>query len=559
MSSCPCSCSPGCSPSWRCFAVLALLLADTRQAMGEARFFVYHALHHLDIVYAVSGEGLSAENPLFAGEPLRYPYLAHYFWAWASWLLDRNPLLLWQQTNFVWLALTGLLFHATARALGLRPWLAVLAVTLLFSGCNAIGCAVDLVRGGVFDDLGHPNYGSFLHKYLGFNIMPFALALLSGVIFTCTKILDRARGRSWLVLLAALLAGVGVLYPILFPIGLASAALIVVLPLPGTEGEPSLARRFEALGALVVPALVFGLIMTLLSGRTGGTPFSFSSLALGAQKTGHMAIALGPLLLVSLPELAQGLRRRDPITLFLMGVTLAGAGFYVLVSLPGGNQYKTVHVASMGAALLAARSLDLRFRLGTPAAAGLTLVLLAVIVVLNAMRFELYAPWPLAARFDLEAHRLALAAEEPAAPWIAAVRDSTPADTVLLAPGSPLPLGILTARSEYVGLWSQQWPRQGYTNGASRWVMDVLGAPTPRFEERMELLRRIYFRGAGADDVDEIVDSLRRLGRPVAILFPTAASPSLAELQRRSLGRAVYMGVGEGGVWLLEPEAQPPR
>ena len=302
----------------------ALLLVHSWEGMGLGRYFFHHGLHHADIIYSVAAPGVVPENPLFAGEGLRYPFFAHYFWAWVAWLLDRNPLLLWQPMALVWFASTGLLYYATARASGLRPWFAALSVVLLLSGCNAIGSLHDVLQGYVSKDLGDARYGSFLHKYMSFNVMPFAISLLVGVIFTCTRILRGAGHRSWLALLAILLAGIGTLYPILFPVGFASAATLLVIRVDAAGEAGPASRRGEQLGALLLAAAVFGLSMSLLAGRSGGPPIELSNPAHAGLKTGHLALALGPLLLIALPELVQGLRGRDPITLLLAGVTLAG-------------------------------------------------------------------------------------------------------------------------------------------------------------------------------------------------------------------------------------------
>jgi len=531
----------------------AALLVDVWQGMGAERYFIHHGLHHSDIIYSAGRQGVVPDNPLFAGESLRYPFFAHYFWAWAAWLQGRNPLLLWQQTTLVWLGLTGLLFYATARALGLRPWFSVLAVILLFSGCNAVGSMWDVVQGRLSMDLGDARYGSFLHKYMSFNVMPFALALLSGVIFVCASILRGAGSRSWLALLATLLAGIAIVYPILFPVGFASAAAILLIPLLGTGDSASSSQPKEQIGLLLLAALVFALSMSLLAGRTGGTPLAPSDLAHAALKTGQVAVALGPLLLVALPELVQGLRGRDPGTLLLASVTLAGAGFFVAAQLPAGNEYKGIYFASMGAALLAARSLDLRLRLGTPAALGLVIVLLVGTLALNAMRLDLVPTPTLTTRFDLGAHRLALAKSEPASRWIEAVRERTPADTVLIAPPSPLPLATLAARDEYIGLWQSRQMRPGYGVSPREWIVQALGARPLEFDRREAVHSRIYAQSADAGDSAELIEALRALGRPVAIYFPTRANAFLAELRRQALGRAVFSRAGQV-VWLIDFE-----
>jgi hypothetical protein len=129
------------------------------------------------------------------------------------------------------------------------------------------------------------------------------------------------------------------------------------------------------------------------------------------------------------------------------------------------------------------------------------------------------------------------------------VRLRTPEDTVLIAPATYLPLAALTERSEYIGLW-ESVVRPGYDETARAWLVDVLGVPARSFRERERIHREIYAERRSPGFYAERVESLSRLGRPVAIRFASQQSAVLRELRKQRLGEEVFANSG-GLVWLI--------
>ena len=179
------------------------------------------------------------------------------------------------------------------------------------------------------------------------------------------------------------------------------------------------------------------------------------------------------------------------------------------------------------------------------------LALLVGTLALNALRLAHFAPQRPAARYAMEAHRLALAPGHPAASWIEAVRSKTPADTILIAPETPLPLSILAGRPEYIALWPARRARAGYTIDPGTWIVDALGASRPAFDRRRALHRRVYDPNPDTGDHEALIEALGALGRPVAIRFPSGENELLATLRGRALGEAIF-AEREEVVWLID-------
>jgi len=513
---------------------------------GETHFSSLHAMHHAELVYAVTKPGAIPENPMLAGVPLRYPFLGHYYWAWLGWCLDVNPLVLWERTALVWFGVTALTYYRAGLALGLRPWFAVLGVVILLAGNSPF----ELVRSLFADPLGPGGpvrYGAYLQKFSAFNLMLFALPGLAGVLLLSLHVLRGAADRSWLVLLALVTLAAGAVYPILFPFSLALAGLPLVLP------GISLRTRRDVLAVLGLTGAAFAAIMLFFIGSRGRVPLDAWQLGFAASKLGEMALALGPFLLIALPELNAGLRRLDPRTLLLAAIVALGAGFYVVVPLPSLNEYKAVYVAMLGAGLLAARSLDLRIGLRDVQVIAAVALLTPLVAALDLARFDrLFAGHP-KAREPAESERRASVspwrldsfwleprAGSPEAGWTTAIRERTRPDTVVVSPPGPDPVSSLTRRSEYVTRWRRGAGRVGFGYRARVWTVDVRGSPLATFRGRAQIQNTVYARSDQPARFRAAAAALVALGRPVAVYFPSADAPFPRFLEREQVGREIW-------------------
>jgi hypothetical protein len=525
----------------------------------EVQFRSFHALHHTDICYAVTNPPVVPRDPALAGSAIRYPFLAHHYWAWLGWFLDLPPNVLYRWTNTVWLLAVGALHFGFARRLAIPGWLCAVSVVLLLTGNNLIATASDVYRGEYLLDtpLGDGRYSSFLQKFYSFNIMPFALALAASVMTLCAQMLHGAPRRGSAVLLAVCLAAVGTVYPLIFPplcVSAATAVLLLVVPIAGREAR---VRGREA-GALVAcavaaTAIAAAFFLFYLGGR-GGVPILEWTASAFFKKSGYAIIALSPLFALALPAMRRGIRRFDLDAVFALALLASSVGFYVLVSLTGENQYKVVFLATMVLAALAAKSLTRPLRDRRWLTLTAVVLVTACVAWLDLARLDLMSVSrrrPVPPRFQLDSFRLKLAEGEAGAGWTTAIREQTPGNTVVIAPRFPIPPSVVTQRDGYVP-GAKFW--FGYAVAPRTMVVDVRGADPEVYRERAKLRKWLY--GGSAASYDAVYAGLAALRRPVAIRFDSDRHPFLDYMRQRRRGRPLELQ-GSGAVWFIDSWNEP--
>jgi len=266
-------------------ALLGLLggyVALPWRLVPDLRTFAWHALWHTDITYALTRNTLLPEEPELAGVRLSYSWVGHLFWSVTGWLTNLPPTVLYAVTNCIWLAVAALLAYALCRdGLQLSRALSIFGSGTLLLGTNIAGTlgwayARDWHwHKELFGDL---RYTPMLGKYLGFETMPFAFALLLGMTLVATIALRRPIRHLW-ILITALLLALGLLYPILFPAGCLVVGLLWLL---------------LALGQLsILPAFGGGMVRDSLPGYSW---WSLVGIALGGVFA--VAVTLGALQLI---------------------------------------------------------------------------------------------------------------------------------------------------------------------------------------------------------------------------------------------------------------------
>jgi len=543
--------------------LLGLYLMLPWRLVPALRTFAWHALWHTDITYALTRNTVLPEEPELAGLHLSYSWAGHLFWSVTGWLTNVPPTVLYAITNWIWLLVAVLLAYALCRdGLRLARPLAIFGSGTILLGTNIAGAlawsyAHDWHWHKAY--LGDLRYTPMLGKYMGFETMPFAFALLIGLAFVATVALRRKIRRLW-ILLTALLIALGLLYPILFPAGCLIIGLLwVLLALRQVAFFQNTTVRYSwsalvalAAGALLAVVVTFGFLqLATLDG--GDAPIHLSARSAMVLKSVQAVVAL----LLFVPALRYWptvLRRRNTPALLLSGATIGFVALYVLADLEA-LEYKFVLAATIAAAPLGAAGLAHLLRPTWLQWAG-TVVVLAVLVAVHQflmLRVGALIPTNLtnAPAIDESGFWLALAPMQSEAGWIYAVRSSTPDNTIVVTTNTKIHVSPFLARSLYAPSDFDGTAIAGYSVDNRYNLLHWRGYSTQLFEERLAEVHAL-----GTNDVTAWGPALRNmlaLGRPLA-LHVGAEQAIVPWLKGEALGNELYRGA-DGVVWLIEPSA----
>lgn len=545
-------------------ALLALLgayLALPWHLVPALRTFAWHALWHTDITYALTRNTLLPEEPELAGMQLSYSWAGHLFWSVTGWLTDVPPTILYAITNVLWLVVAVWLLYVLCRdALLLSRPLALFGSGTVLLGTNILGT----LGWSYAQDwhwhkelLGDLRYTPMLGKYLGFETMPFAFALLIGLTFVATVALRRRLRHLWLLLTALLLA-LGLLYPILFPAGCLIVGLLWLLLALGqltfltTETVRYSWRALVAIAAGGVFAVIvtFGFLQ-LVTMDGGDAPIHLSARTAIITKGVQAIVALllfAPALLV----LPTALRRRNSPALLLAGATLGFIGLYAVADLEA-LEYKFVLAATIAAAPLGAAGLASILHTARLQWAGVFAVLAVLAGANQYLMLQVGALIPTnlvnAPAVDEATFWLTLAPTEPEAGWIEAIRTLTPADTVVVTKDTAIHVSPFLRRTLYLPSDFDGTAIAGYSVDNRYNLLSWRGYSSTLFDERTTTIHALETDDATAWNA--ALQEMLTLGRPLALHF-TATQPVGAWLESRKLGSELYRS-SEDVVWLIEP------
>ncbi len=546
------------------YTLFALYTLSPKLVVPNYRAFSWHALFHVDIIYQLTQRPLLPEEPELAGVVMSYGWLDHVYWSVLGWLSDWSPTSMYALTSLIWLLAAVVLAYELAKTVfGLHAATAWFSVGLLFLGTNVMGATVWLLTADLrrwLFVLGDGRYTPFLGKYVGFETMPFAFALLLGLTLVCTLSMQR-QIKHLGTLVASLLIALGLLYPLLFPVGaLLVAGLIGLLAARWVPGLPPYTRR-ERLWL----AAAFGLSLIVFLGYLGlvtqdrvKSTFQFTThewqlLAKGLQ----VLSALLPFILLAGPLLVTAIRRRSGPALLLAATALALMGAYVLADLSN-LEYKFIFGATMMLFPLSAATLDPLFvrlpRWRWPMATAVPL-LLVVIHLLLMYRLGARLPSNLAnaPRLQENAFWLALDQNEPEAAWLQAVRDGTPANTILVAHNSRIHLGPFVARSLYLPSDADGVTTAGYSVPNDYNMLTWRGYSAELYGQRRATVAALYEEQLPAN-LATALQQLQKLNRPLAIHFSGANTPALTWLREQTNGCALFADE-QATVWFIPATA----
>ena len=539
------------------FALLTSYLVIPWRLIPNLRPFAWHALWHTDITYTLMRPSLLPEEPELAGMRLAYGWVGHVYWAVVGWLTNLPPTITYAISNVIWLLVALLLiYELCVKGLKLQPALAWLGSGMLFVGTNIVGVVLwSYARDWHWhrEYLGDLRYTPLLSKYIGFETMPFAFALLIGTVLLCVLALQQRLPRLPL-LLGALLTALGLIYPLLLPAAGLVAGIMWLLLVTRFHSEKV---RYEwrtllgiAIAALASMAIAY-LFLTLVTADSANQPIHLTVRTLMREKGMQSIVAL-LLFAPALLYLATTLPRRAGPAILLTGATLGLVLLYVVADLEG-LEYKYILAASIVAAPLAAAGIGRLLRapaLRWGTAFGVTALLIGA-NQLFMLRIGAQVPSNLAnaPHIDESAFQLRLDVTQAEANWVEAIRAQTADDTIVVTNGSRIHLGPFVDRSLYIPSDILGEATTGYSVDNRYNLLTWRGYPANLYEARVAVVAALYGEqpAAWADALQQLMT----LGRPLALHF-NADAAQLDWLRNTATGEELFADQ-QHVVWLLTP------
>lgn len=548
------------------FTLLAGYLVVPWTIIQNYRPFAWHALWHSDIVYAFTRHTIAPEEPELAGLTLAYGWIGHVYWGVVGWATNLPPTITYAISNLIWLLIAFILAYELAkRGLGLQSSAALLGVGLMFLGTNVIGAGAWLWAGDTYrwrDYLGDIRYTPFLSKYLGFETMPFAFALVLGLALVCVVAL-RTKVRWLPVIVTALLTALGLIYPVLFPIGcLLTGGMLGLMAIKLPLELPIYSWRAILLTALgiAISITIFLAFTRFITQAHSAALVQLSTRSEMFAKSLQVISAFVPLGLVALPFIGLWLWRRNAPVLLLATTGVGLLMMYVLFNVRS-LEYKFILGATIMLAPFSAATLDWLLFKQTRLRWAWTLVIpLTLAVLQQGVMFRSGAQVPEnrvnAPAIDERSFWLALDPAEPDAGWTTAVRNTTPLDTILVSAGSDIHLGPFTDRSFYMPADIDGETTTGYSIDTAYNLLEFRGYPTGIFEQRHRVIQSLY----SSNDPIQVVDAaeeILRLNRPVAIHFYSGQARISQWLAQAGIGAQIFAD-DHSIVWFIDPQQELP-
>jgi hypothetical protein len=542
-------------------ALLIMTVALPWIVVPTFRTFSWHALLHSDIVYRLTDPGVFPEETELVGLHTAYAWAGHTFWAVLGTVADIPPTLLYPISNIIWLLVSAyLLYEIGVACIGVRQSSALFGVGLALLGTHSVMYAIRL---GVNDAAYGVTYfgyrlSTILQKYRGFETMPFAFALFIALMLVVIWRLRTPLGAPGAIE-ASLLISLGLIYPIVFPVGLVLVGSQVLLMLVRW------ARDVRPFGRREISFLILGMAVAIIAFAAtyimytrdthGPLPLSFA----GRQtKLWQSFFALLPFLILALPAAIRGVRAREGVVTLLVWTSACSTLLFIIASLSE-LEYKSILTASLLLAPVCVLTMDRLFShaprwqwwvaIGVP-------VLLMGLELLYVFRMGKFIPANLmiyAPSIHEDHFQIRLDPSEPDAGWVQAVREETSEDTVLVATESLVHLGPFVRRTLYAPSDVAGQNAVGYSMPNREHLVSQRRYSEEDYDSRAATVAEFYTADRDSSR-QEALATMLAFGRPLAIHFVDSEAPALRWLRKQHIGRSVYTD-GHNVVWLVEPPA----
>jgi hypothetical protein len=441
------------------------------------------------------------------------------------------------------------------QAIGLQSSSALLSAGLTFVGTNVLGAAGLLVS-GKWEFLGDIRYTPPLGKFVGFETIPFALALIVGLSLVCVMILEK-RKNSHCTLAAILLVALGFVYPILFPVGcmLVLCAIFLLATPTGEDPQPTKRVRLQLAVAFGVALFMFAAYLSAMTSDRSVSTFQLHTLDNFKTATRYAVVALLPILALAAPLIRKAFLVGKKTILLLTVAGLGSMALYLLFSLSN-LEYKFLLAAALlltpiavgGIEILFPRSLQARWQWYVSAALPIALVLFFLFLI---FKTGVQIPDNLAntPKMIEDSFWLQLDQKESDSGWTGAVRHRTPENTIVVLHESRVHIASFANRALFFPGFGDGDAMAGYSVPKEYYLIEQRGYPKVKFDNRSSTVRTIYTES----DEDRLADALRtllELQRPIAVHFSNRYTPVLLWLKKNKVGEELYSD-SKNIVWFI--------
>ncbi len=534
---------------------------------SQSRMFTGHAWMHADLSYMLANGELWLEDTELAGVRLAYPWAGHVYQAVLSYLLDSAPVASYIWTNLVWiLCFVGFSYYIVAE-LGGNRFSRITSFIWLCLGLNFAGyILMNIFPTAITQRFwigGDYRYTPWVLKFYFFEQIIFGLGLFSSIVFISIKEWHGKFATGHLILLCALLSGIGIIYPILFvPAALIVGALALTPFLNGIK--PLQADRFRQSFPLFAVLFIAGLItfanlnfltVDRVTGAIRFPSFTYEYAKYTLLKSHGSVVAIS-LLAAAFIFVFRKYWREKRNAVFILAIGAIGSLLMnIFLELPyWGNEYKFMFTAAICLAPFTALAIEPLFeRLEQKA----VLVFVIITILLSApLVHKIYKdyPWRLpiphpvvnAQNFDLrlaEADRMAILCKT--------LREKTTPNTLLVIERTELHFPTLTRRRLYAPP-DQEDSRPGVNIPGVDLLTLVKGYDKQLVKDRKTIVADLY-NSTDADRRAQALQQILQLKKPLALVLEMPRHAALNEWLAADEKNIRLYDDGSAAVWLIEP------
>lgn len=529
----------------------------------DGRIYSAHAWIYSDPVYMFARGLLIPEDPTLAGIKLTYPlWSGLVFQAVHSYLMNSPPMSCYVWNNLLWLIFNYGFAAGITEAMGGGKLAQFSSGILLFMGTNPVGYVLMNLAPRYNKLWGDARYTPWVSKFQLFSTMELGLGMLLAMIYLLLR--SGPLTKQLLTLIALLLAGIGLFYPLLFPsaCGVLGAKAIALLT-ENRNGRWTLLYK-EWLSLAIILCLATSVTFVQLQFLSSDKPHTnsliqLSTLSNAARKTFESLIATS-LLLAGLTFSFRGCwnsRRAGAVFLFAGALAnyLLHSVFHILAY---DNEYKFIFVVAMCLTVFPALAVERIWKEWPPTRAVLTLATTASLLLATYAHWS-YSNWPTPGinpghyvepydtPIDTSNFYVQLDQRQKWSGVCAAVRRLTPADAVLVLNNREFYYPALMSRSLYVSPADLSYP--GVNLDADYLDAEMRGNGREILEQRRATLAD-FFDANDRVRREQALDTILALKRPVAIIADSQ-QPSLLEwLKQGKTGAEEYSENGLS-LWLI--------
>jgi hypothetical protein len=522
----------------------------------DVRIFSPHAWIYSDPIYMLAKGMLIPEDPILAGVRLSYPvWSGLVFQAVESSILASPPMYNFVWVNLVLLILTYGFAIGIVKELGGHMVAQACAGILLLIGTNPVGYILMQINPSRFWWV-DVRFTPWVRKFFIFSTMPIALGMIAAMIYLLVR--DRKCECRIQMLLAALLTGAGILYPLLFP---SACALIGAKMLAVVFEQWRGSSRFRLrplvpwMGMLLVAAgaVAWQLHFTQIDRSADSASILLTPIRGMLRKTGASIIST-LVLLTGFAVVAQRQWRKRPEIVIVLAATAAANYFlYIAADIKyWWNEYKFIFIVAMCLAPFASLAVE-HICDNWPRWQARAVLGIAGLIVLGAYLHGAHRMWHFVKRSDrpvtdVSAFPMRLETADGWGKICESVRTGTPANTVLVSNNEKIYLPTFTWRAMYVSPLDRAY--DGVTIGMDDLDEGVRGNSRRIVEGRRSDLKNL-FEGSDPRARDEAFQRIEALGRPIAVILEPRHSALLEWMKSNGKGSAITHQDGLT-LWLIE-------